>query len=215
MVFVFVLQWMFPLLCFFHVFIYYYYYFFFIYLFFVCSLFLFQLFFFFFFNSLFHMSHSKHNSRLGTWHREAFRVHIKTFLQCECKGGFFVVRGAQRIFYLTIFQLYDLHKILYYSQYFSLQFRHWFFWKWCTSVFPYSIFIQANNIIWHVLQARHFYNVKLVKIIYTNLLKASLNKPSSLCQVCTVKQDMVYTIFCLLTQVAWTIASYKQQTMQH
>ena len=75
-------------------------------------------------NSLFHMSHSKHNSRLGTWHREAFRVHIKIFLQCECKGGFFVVRGAQRIFYLTVFQLYYLHKILYYSQYFSLQFRH-------------------------------------------------------------------------------------------
>ena len=54
------------------------------------------------------MSHSKHNSWLGTWHWEAFRVHIKTFLQCECKGGFFVVRGAQHLFYLTIFQLYDL-----------------------------------------------------------------------------------------------------------
>ena len=32
-----------------------------------------------------------------------------------------------------------------------------------TSVFPNSIFIQANNIIWHVFHARHFYNVKLVK----------------------------------------------------
>ena len=54
-------------------------------------------FFFFFFNSLFHMSHSTHNSRLRTWHREAFRVHIKTLfcsvnvreaflLQGECYG---------------------------------------------------------------------------------------------------------------------------------
>ena len=49
--------------------------------------------------------------------------------------------------------------------------------------------MQANNISWHVFHARHFCNVKLVKIIYTNLLKASLNKPSSLCQGCTVKQD--------------------------
>ena len=41
-----------------------------------------------------------------------------------------------------------------------------------------SALIHADNIIWHVFHARHIYDVKVVKIIYTNLLKASLNEPN-------------------------------------
>ena len=125
-----------------------------------------------------------------TWKKKrTIRVgHNKIWKKKGGGGG-----GAQSIFCLTIFQLCDLHKILYsiivntFHHSFVIKFSG----KWCKSVFPNNIFMPANNIFWHIFHARHFYTVKLVKIIYTNLLKASLDKPSSLCQGCTVKLEVL------------------------
>ena len=44
--------------------------------------------------------------------------------------------------------------------------------------FSNSVFMQTDKIIWCFFHACHFWNVKLVKIIYTKLLKTSLNEPS-------------------------------------